>query len=174
MSQPDAISFFFVLFLTSTILPSLLLRCGFSKSITFFNGLRFVLFWMAFVTVLLVMNQAARETVNPGRWPNERFFVPVVQENLSNHHQTMMNLLFGWLFFPMRTLPFVPVQIESVDYRNCSGICRSNPCSFLAKPLDNGNAFRFPVTPFDGLFGNRSCSPNRMVGHNTKANSKNH
>jgi hypothetical protein len=114
MSQPDAISFFFVLFLTSTILLSLLLRYGFSKSITFFNGLRFGLFWMVFVTLLLVMNQAARETVDPGRWSNERLLVPVVQNNISHNQQSVMNLLFGWLFFPMRTFPLVRVQIESV------------------------------------------------------------
>jgi hypothetical protein len=114
MSQPDAISFFFVLFLTSTILLSLLLRYGFSKSITFFNGLRFGLFWMFFITVLLVMNQAARETVDPERWSSERLFVPVVQENLPSPHQTIGNLLLGWLLFPMRTLPFAQVQIESI------------------------------------------------------------
>lgn len=114
MSQPDAISFFFVLFSISTILLSLLLRYGFSKSITFFNGLRFGLFWIVFVTVLLVMNQSARETVDAGRWSNERLFVPVVQENLPIPQQTIRNLLLGWLFFPMRTLPLVQVQIESI------------------------------------------------------------
>jgi hypothetical protein len=69
---------------------------------------------MVFVTLLLVMNQTACETVNPGRWSNERLLVPVVQNNISHHQQPVMNLLFGWLFFPIRTLLLVQVPIENI------------------------------------------------------------
>ncbi|MDR2755249.1 MAG: hypothetical protein LBC20_06030 [Planctomycetaceae bacterium] len=74
MPQLDAISFFFVLFLAATVLLSLLLRYGFSKPITFFNGLRFGLFRSIFITVTLVMNQAARETFDSECWSKEQFF----------------------------------------------------------------------------------------------------
>ncbi|MDR2440365.1 MAG: hypothetical protein LBE12_13475 [Planctomycetaceae bacterium] len=114
MPQPNAISFFFVLFLTATVLLSLLLRYGFSKSITFFNGLRFGLFWAVLVTVMLVMNQSARETLDPKRWSREQLFVPVIQNKTPDTNIFIKELLLGWLFFPMQTISRVQVQAEDI------------------------------------------------------------
>ncbi|MDR3196867.1 MAG: hypothetical protein LBU34_03265 [Planctomycetaceae bacterium] len=117
MPQHYAISFFFVLFLTATILLSLLLRYGFSKSITLFNGLRFGLVWIVFVIAMLVINQAARETFQPKRWSREQLFVPIIQNNIENNlpnTNTVGNLLFGWLFFPLQTIPQARMQAGTI------------------------------------------------------------
>jgi hypothetical protein len=114
MPQLDAISFLFVLFLTATVLLALVFRYGFSSSLTIGDGLRFGLFWAVFVTVVLVMNQAARETLQPGRWANEKLFVPTVHGEVLGADEPVKNLLLGWLLFPMRTFPHTKINTEAV------------------------------------------------------------
>lgn len=114
MPQLDAISFLFVLFIVSTILLAVVLRYGFTKKLQIADGLRFGLFWAVFVTVVLVMNQIGRETLDPGRWPRERLFEPVVHSEVGGMDSPVVNLLFGWILFPLRTFPLATVAWDGI------------------------------------------------------------
>lgn len=114
MPQLDFISFLFVLFLIAAIMLSCVLRFGFSGKLTIQDGLRFAVVWAVFVTVVLVMNQAGRETIDPGRWPKERLFEPTVKGEILGSEEPVKNLLYGWILFPLRTFPKAEIRADAV------------------------------------------------------------
>lgn len=114
MPQLDAISFFFVLFFASSILMFVVLRYGFTKRLHLVDGLRFGLFWAVFVTVVLVMNQIGRETLDPGRWPSERLFEPIARSEIYGLDAPVKNLLLGWILFPQRIIPNISIAWDGI------------------------------------------------------------
>ena len=114
MPQLDAISFLFVLFVASTLLFGVVIRHGYAKTFRLGDSVRFGLFWAVFVTVVLVMNQAGRETLDPGRWPNERLFQPLVKGEVQGLENPAKNLLLGWCLFPLRTFPLATVRVDAI------------------------------------------------------------
>lgn len=114
MPQWDAVSFFFVLFIVATFLASLLIRYGFTKQFHVADGFRFGLFWAVFVTVVLVMNQIGRETLDPGRWPSEKLFEPITTSETVGWNAPVKNLILGWILFPVRILPKVQIGRETL------------------------------------------------------------
>jgi hypothetical protein len=114
MPQLDLISFLFILFLVVSFLFALLFRYGFPERFTFCDGLRFIPVWVFLVSVVLVMNQAGRETLDPGRWQNERLFEPVVKGEILGGEEPVKNLLFGWVLFPLRTFSKITIRVDAI------------------------------------------------------------
>ena len=114
MPQLDAISFLFVLFLVSTVSLAVVVRYGFSMRFCITDGLRFGLFWAVFVTVVLVMNQIGRETLDPGRWPSERLFEPIARSEIYGMDAPVKNLLLGWILFPQRIFPNIAIAWDGI------------------------------------------------------------
>jgi hypothetical protein len=114
MPQLDLISFLLVLLVVTAFLFALLFRYGFPERFTIFDGLRFVLVWVLFVSVVLVMNQAGRETLDPGRWQNERLFEPVIKGEILGGEEPVKNLLFGWILFPLRIFSKTTIRADAI------------------------------------------------------------
>ena len=117
MPHLDAISFFIVALPVCAAVFVRLWNGCFAQRLRYADGLRFVTVWMLFTTVVLVMNQIGRETLDPGRWPRERLFHGVPDSRVVGAESVAdaaKNLSLGWLLFPMRVIPHVQFYASAV------------------------------------------------------------
>ncbi len=118
MTHLDAVSFFTALLFLSvfvtTGLWNISVRSTSLQPVSPASGFRFTLCWIFFVTTVLILIEAARNMLDPGRWADERLFHGLAGETVVGVDEPLRNLLFGWILFPLRNLPLVEISPEGV------------------------------------------------------------
>ncbi|MDO5554512.1 MAG: hypothetical protein Q4G68_12200 [Planctomycetia bacterium] len=118
MTQVDIVSFFLFSLLFSGIVFPFLWNYSFRSMdlprLTIKTGLYLVATWCCFTVSCLVLLQCMRNLLEPGIWEREMLFRGLQTQETAGTRTILVDLLFGWLLFPIRVIPEVTCNPQAI------------------------------------------------------------